>query len=55
MLLSDLFNWPVLSHNQACLNALRGTLESARSRREREDADRFVEEVNRRRRPASIG
>lgn len=55
MLLTDLFNWPVRSHNQACLNALRGSLESARNRREREDAERFVEQVNRQRRPASIG
>lgn len=49
MLLTDWYKWPVLSHHQACRNALRGSLESARSRREREDAERFVAEVNRRR------
>ncbi len=55
MLLTDWLQWPVLSHSQACRNALRGSIESARHRREREDADRFVEEVNRRRSAAAIG
>lgn len=49
MLLTDWFKWPVLSHDRARRNALRGTLEAARYRREWEDAQQFVDEVNRRR------
>jgi hypothetical protein len=49
MLLTDLFRWPELSHRQACRNALRGTLDAERRRRDVEDADRFVEEVRRQR------
>jgi hypothetical protein len=50
MLLTDWLRWPVLSNDQACRNALRGTLESARHRRDWEDAERFLEEIDRRRR-----
>lgn len=50
MLLTDWLRWPVLSNDQACRNALRGTLESARYRRDWEDAEAFLREMNRRRR-----
>ena len=52
MLLTDWLKWPVLSHDRACRNALRGTVEAASYRRDWEEAQRFVEEVNRHRRPA---
>ncbi|HEU4513782.1 MAG TPA: hypothetical protein VFR87_11815 [Nocardioidaceae bacterium] len=48
MLLTDWIRWPARSHHQACRNALRGSLDLARQRRELEDAERFVEEVRRR-------
>lgn len=50
MLLTDLLRWPVLSNDQACRNALHGTLESARYRRDWEDAERFLQELLGRRR-----
>lgn len=50
MLLTDLLRWPVLSNDQACRNALNGTLESASYRRDWEDAERFLQEINHRRR-----
>lgn len=50
MLLTDWLRWPVLSNDQACRNALHGSLESARYRRDREDAERFLEEMDRQRR-----
>lgn len=50
MLLTDWLKWPVLSNDQACRNALRGTLESARYRRDWEDAEQFLREMDTRRR-----
>jgi hypothetical protein len=50
MLFTDLLRWPVLSNDQACKNALRGTIESARYRRDWEDAEQFLREVDQRRR-----
>ncbi|HEX6876179.1 MAG TPA: hypothetical protein VF165_11025 [Nocardioidaceae bacterium] len=47
MLLTDLLRWPVLSNDQACRNALHGTLESAQNRRDREDTERFLREMHR--------
>lgn len=52
MLLTDLLRWPVLSNDQACRNALHGTLESAQNRRDRDDAERFLREMHQQRRPA---
>ena len=49
MLLKDWFRWPVRSNDQACRNALHGTLESARYRRDWEEAEQFLREMNRRR------
>lgn len=49
MLLTDLIRWPARSHRQACRNALHGSMEMARHRRDLADAERFVDEVTRRR------
>jgi hypothetical protein len=48
MLLTDWMRWPVLSNDKACRNALRGALESARYRRDWEDAEQFLQEVSER-------
>jgi len=48
MLLTDWLKWPVISNDKACRNALRGALESARYRRDWEEAERFLQEVSER-------
>jgi hypothetical protein len=50
MWLTDWLRWPLLSHQQSCRNALRHAREIETYRRELEDAERFVDEVARRRR-----
>jgi hypothetical protein len=49
MVLTDWFKWPVLSQDQARRNALLATVETARYRRDADEAARFVAEANRRR------